>query len=250
MAGERRGRAAAGSQQTEVKPGAAAKDGGANELTRLSPKHDIWIDSKRKVVLIEGYVCLREGPLEMFACPAGTKEHESIVALNCKAYQVHAALVAVGAKPGHPVKFDPAYVPATGSKITVEVLWKDAQGKRHRQAAQQWVKSHATGKALSHGWVFGGSQFWTEPGTSKQVYLAEDGDLICVSNFTTATLDLPIESSADAGSLVFVANTEKIPPLKTPVRVVLKPEIKAAGRPPGEGAKAQPKASKPGEDVK
>jgi len=46
-------------------------------LTRLVD--GLWIDQKRKYVVVDGKVSMREGPLEMFACPKGTKEHESIV---------------------------------------------------------------------------------------------------------------------------------------------------------------------------
>ena len=196
-------------------------------LKRILRDYDVWIDLKRKLVIAEGYVCLREGALEMFACPTGTKEHESIVALNCKAFHIHAALVAVGAKPVHPVKFDPEYVPAQGTSVKIDVLWRDREGKNRRVSARKWVKDHKTGKLLEHDWVFGGSQFWKEPGSPKELYLAEDGDLICVSNFTTATLDLPIESSAEAEDVLFVANTPEIPALKTRVRLVLTPVLKA-----------------------
>src|SRR5215217_5642329 len=69
-----------------------------NELLRLSKTNDVWFDNKRKAVVVDGQVCLREGQLEMFACPKGTKEHESVVSLNCKADEVHAGLLAAGAK--------------------------------------------------------------------------------------------------------------------------------------------------------
>ena len=76
----------------------------ANGLIPLSKEHDIWLDDKRKAVIIDGEVCLREGQLEMFACPKGTKEHESVVSLNCTSEEAHAALLAAGAKPGTTVK--------------------------------------------------------------------------------------------------------------------------------------------------
>jgi hypothetical protein len=47
-----------------------------------------------------------------------------------------------------------------------------------------------------------------------------------VSNFTTATLDIPAESSQVNEGLLFEAFAEKIPPLGTPVRLVLKPKLK------------------------
>ena len=63
----------------------------------VTKEYDLSIDPKRKLVIVNGQVCLREGQLEMFACPKGSKEHESIVSVNCKPQFVHAALVAIGA---------------------------------------------------------------------------------------------------------------------------------------------------------
>jgi hypothetical protein len=202
-------------------------------LKRLSPTHDVWLDTKRKAVVVDGEVCLREGQLEMFACPKGTKEHESIVALNCLPQDVHAGLLAAGAKTGTPVKFDPKYVPATGDVIDVYILWRDEKGGKHQVKAQEWIKHAKTEKAMEYDWVFAGSGFWTDEETGKRHYQANGGDFICVSNFPTATLDLPVESSQANAELLFHAFTEKIPPKGTKVRLVLKPRAKPAA----EGAK-------------
>ncbi len=190
-------------------------------LKRLAKDYDVWIDLKRKPVVVAGQVCLRRGQLEMFACPKGTKEHESVISVNTPAQIVHAALLAIGAKSGTPVQFDPEYMPATGDTIEILVLWKDKNGKREQVRAQQWVKHVATGKAMTYDWVFAGSGFWTDPATGKKHYHGDAGDFICVSNFPTATLDLPVKSSADATDLLYEAFTENIPPLQTPVRLVL-----------------------------
>lgn len=187
---------------------------------------NLWIDTKRKQVLIDGVVVMRKGPpLELFACLKNTKEHESIVSVEVSAYMVHAALLAVGAKPGTPVQFDPVYKPATGPQIDIEVLWKDKSGKEHKAKAQDWVRDIKTKKAMTHPWVFAGSLFYVDPDTGKRHYLAEGGELICVSNFATATMDLPVESSQSTEGLLFEAFTENIPPEETPVRLVLTPRL-------------------------
>src|SRR3954468_20438027 len=108
----------------------------ASGLVKLAKDHDVWLDLKRKAVVVDGEVCLREGQLEMFACPKGTKEHESIVSLNCQAQDVHAGLLAAGAKPGKPVIFDPEYKPAEGQIVDIYVLWKDEEGGKHQTRAQ------------------------------------------------------------------------------------------------------------------
>jgi hypothetical protein len=157
----------------------------------------------------------------MFACPQKTKEHESIVAVSSDAMTVHAALLAVGAKSGNPVSFNPDYKPATGSRIDIQVLWTDkTTGHRQQVPAQQWIRHSRTKKQLEYNWVFGGSSFFLDEETKKQVYQAESGDLVCVSNFPTATLDLPVESSQANADLEFEAFTERIPPVGTLVRLI------------------------------
>ena len=148
---------------------------------RMSPEYDVWIDTKRGVVLVDGQVSLRRGMLEMFACTRNTKEHESIISANTRAFLVHAALLRLGAEPGHPVQFVPEYKPPAGTEIEISVEWRDPDGKQHTARAQDWIRNLRTGKAMEHRWVFAGSWFWTDEETGRQYYQAEQGDFICVS---------------------------------------------------------------------
>jgi len=205
---------------------AVGDDVPSNELVRLSKINDVWFDNKRKAVVVDGQVCLREGQLEMFACPKGTKEHESIVSLNCTAEEVHAGLLAAGAKPGKPVSFDPDYKSATGQIIDVYVVWKGEEGGKHQVRAQEWIKDVKKEKEMTYDWVFAGSGFWKDEETGKEHYKANGGDLVCVSNFPTAMLDLPIHSTDANDELMFVAYKEHIPPRGTKVRVVFIPRAR------------------------
>jgi hypothetical protein len=197
-------------------------------MKRLLKGYDVWIDPKYKRVVVDGTIVLREGPLEMLACPRGTKEHEAVIAADTKAYAVHAGLLAVGAEAGTPVQFQPDYRPAKGTEIDVELIWTDKDGKTHRAKGQDWVQNAKSGKPLEHPWVFGGSGFWTDEMTGERFYLAESGDFICVSNFPTAMMDLPVPSSQSNDALLYHAFTEKIPPIGTRVRMVLTPKSKTA----------------------
>ena len=199
----------------------------AAELVRLSKTGEVWLDTKRKAVVMDGQICLREGNLEMFACPKGSKEHESVISINCKPEEAHAGLLAAGAKAGKPVRFNPEYVAASGDIIDIYVLWRDDKGNKHQVKAQDFVKNAKTQKAMEFDWVFAGSGFWKDD-DGKEHYQANGGDFICVSNFPSAMLDLPIESSQANGELMFHALTENIPPKGTKVRVVLIPRKKAA----------------------
>ena len=211
----------------------------ASGLVRLTEDDDLWIHPTRKLVIVDGKVCLREGQLEMFACPKGTKEHESIIAVNCKAKFIHGALEAVGAKAGRAVQFVPEYQPATGPIIDILLVWEDNKGQRQHMRAQRWVKDARTDKEMTASWVFAGSGFWTDEETGIRHYQADGGDMICVSNFPSAMLDLPVESSQANTALLFAAFTERIPPIGTKVRLVLIPRLKKT---PAKKKATEPKA--------
>ncbi len=215
----------------------------ADQLKPLDPEKPIWLDMANRRVVFVGKVCQREVPLELFACIRYTKEHEAIVVADVKALTVHAGLLAVGAEPGEPVQFHPEYVPASGTEIEVTVYWKDDDGQVQTARAQDWIRNTETNEAMTEPWVFAGSGFWVDP-SGEKVYQAEAGDLICVANFATATLDVPVESSQANHLLSYTAYTERIPPLETPVTVVLHPKL----QPETEEAAQEP-VDEPAEDV-
>jgi hypothetical protein len=228
--------------KSDVKPIELSK-----ELKKLTD--NLTIDKKNKWVVLDGTVVLRRGPpLEMFACLKNTKEHESIVAIPIKASQVHGALLAIGAKPGTPVVFSPEYKAATGQEIEVRVIWKDKAGKEHQVRAQDWIREIKTKKAMTHPFIFAGSNFYVDEETGKQFYMAEGGELICVSNFSSATMDLPVESSQSTEGLLFEAFTERVPPDETPVRLVLMP--KAADKDADKAGDAKKSEEKPAAEKK
>jgi hypothetical protein len=227
------------SQELEAK--IASTFGAPPEMKLLDEKGRVWIDPKNHRVVVDGYIAVRRGQLEMFACLQGTKEHESVVAVLCKAATVHAALLAVGAAPGAPTQFEP-YVPAKGSTIQVHVLYRQPDGSKRVVDARSMIQHAATGKTMTYDWVFAGSGFYKDPETGTESYLAEGGDLICVANFPSATMDLAVRSADSNSGLVFMANTDAIPEQGTPIRLVLE----VVDRPPAglgqssDSAKGQP----------
>jgi hypothetical protein len=196
--------------------------------TLLGPNVYLEIQGKRRRVLISSEVCLRRGPLELFLCRKESKEHESIVHADVDGRDVHAALIAAGGEPGSPVRYVPKYAPARGTKIRIGVEYEE-KGKLVTKNAREWVRYSATGKELDVDWVFAGSVLIDNPidRTKPKIYLANEGDMFCVSNFEDALLDLPINSSKDNAELSFEAWTERIPPVGTKVVVTLEPVLDA-----------------------
>jgi len=205
----------------EAPPRPASRPDRHPELKRLSRTEEVWIDKARKEVIVGGKIVLDRGPIEVFACVEKTKEHEAIVATRSTARLIHAALLAIGLDPGSPVSFDPEYAPAKGPRVSVRLRWKDAAGKEQQARAQEWIRNAQTGKQLEAEWVFAGSSFWRDPNDGVEYYQADGGDVICVSNFPTALLDLPLQSSQANADLLFEAFAGRVPPRDTEVDLIL-----------------------------
>jgi hypothetical protein len=207
-----------------------AKDPPKSEVKTKEIGKNVFLemDGDKRRVLIKGIVCRRTDQLEQFLCRKMTKEHEAIVSADVDARHIHAALLVAGAEPGSPVKFDDKgnMTPAHGTKIKVFVEFEE-KGKKVKVPAQQWVKNIKTKKELEHDWVFAGSFLIPNRLDDKAppFYAANDGDVICLANFDSALLDLPITSSRDNDDLSFEAWTDRIPALETPVTVILEPHI-------------------------
>ena len=202
-----------------------------DELQLLHPRYPVWVTRDCKSVVLLAIVCQRQAPLETFACLRGTKEHESVVVVNTAAYVVHAGLEATGARAGSPVRFVPEYAPARGPEIEITMIFQDAEGQIQRARGQDWVRDARTRQPMQHPWVFAGSHFIQDEETGESYYQADgQGALVCVSNFSSAVLDVPVASSDSAASLLFEAFTERIPPLGTPVTMVLTPKVDAEPR--------------------
>jgi hypothetical protein len=119
-----------------------------------------------------------------------------------------------------------------------ELLWYGQMSEAQRDAALKLSNDAAFQKAIKSffkqsqirpmaaNWVFAGSYFLTDEKTGDKFYQAESGDLICVANFATATLDLSASSSATNDDLMFEAFTERIPPVGTKVTIELIPVFK------------------------
>ncbi|MCE5266291.1 MAG: DUF4019 domain-containing protein [Planctomycetaceae bacterium] len=197
-----------------------------DNLIRLSGEQPIWIDKQERHVVLLGRVCKAGYPLEFFATYAN-RAYESVVEVNVKPCIIHTALLSVGAIPGHPARFQPEFLPPTGTEIAIQVRWKDQQGKVQSARAQDWVRDIKTKKALDVNWVFGGSIAEKDENGQIVSYHADGGDMICVLSLPTAMLDLPRRGYGAIESRSYEAFAERLPPEGTPVTLLLKPLIQA-----------------------
>jgi hypothetical protein len=193
-------------------------------LKRLDPASPVWIDKQRKIVVLLGTTCRAGYPLEFFATYPD-RSYESVLSIYTLPSVVHAGLLALGAKPGKPVQWDPGFVPPSGTEVAISVAWKDSGGQRHTARAQEWIRDIKTRKELAINWVFAGSVFWGDKTGGSRAYLADRGDFITVLNLPTSLLDVPLQSASALESRMFEGFEERIPPPGTPVTLILKPKL-------------------------
>jgi hypothetical protein len=186
------------------------------------------IQGEQRRVLVNAKVCLQQGQLELLLCRKLSKEHESILNADVDGRDIHKALLLAGAERGKPARYqEDGIKPPTGTKVKISLQYEH-KGKRVTVPAGSWVRDMKTRKELKEDWVFAGSGFAKNVLDPKKpdIYLANDtGDLICVSNFEDAMLDLPIASSKDDAEHSFEAFSERIPDRDTKVVVILEPVL-------------------------
>ncbi len=199
------------------------------ESLKRWPQQPVWLDLPGKQVVLQGEVCGAAYPgvrLEFFATYAN-RGYEAVVTTRATPHIVHAALLAVGATPGHPVRFEPKFELPTGTEVAIEVRWKDGRGKVQSCPAQHWVRDTKTGKELDANWVFAGSISETDAAGNIVSYQADSGELVCLLSLSTAMLDLPIRNDRKIEDRQFEAFAEHLPPEGTPVTLLLKPILSA-----------------------
>ena len=111
-----------------------------DQATPLNPEKTVLLNRDGGKVLLKTNVACEDCPLEMLVCLSQTKEHESVLALQGKAFAIHAALLALGLEPGSPATFSPTFKAPEGPKLDIFVNWVDSKGKLQRRDVHDWIR--------------------------------------------------------------------------------------------------------------
>jgi len=209
----------------------------------------VTINIQERCVDVDSSVCLHRGDLELVACTKGTKEHESIVAVEAKPMHIHAALLLLGAKPGSPATrqqlgdqagrwFD---VPPSGGPVDVFLVLKDNGGQWVEHPISDFIapssrrsddssSADRPAKFPTHTFLFAGSVLYGD-GPGPRRYLSdESGNVISLSTFGDELLCLPAIHSQDAEALLWQVNAAKLPAVGSNVTLRLRPQVLSAAK--------------------
>jgi len=187
---------------------------------------------------IDAIVCLNEGWLEQVACSPGTREHEAIFVIEAPARAIHTALLAAGFESGRPGQwtYDDSegfqFHPPEGTPLRVLVRRADEPIDAARPV-NEWIVTEESGETLPDlPFVFGGSRmivrgvhFGQAAGDEdEEVYVADiSGSLIGLVTFGDEVVRYQ-RVIADQNLVMpqeWVADSRRIPPIGTPVVLIL-----------------------------
>ncbi len=218
----------------------------------------VAINLQERCVDVESSVCLHRGALELVACTKGTKEHESIVAVEAKPMHIHAALLLLGANPGSPARRqqlgDQAGrwidFPPSGGPVDVFLVLKDKDGKlvehpisdfiaRSSKRSDDSAAVDQEAKFPTHTFLFAGSVLYGD-GPGPRRYLSdESGNVISLSTFGDELLCLPAIHSQNNEALMWQVNATNLPAVGSNVTLRLRPQLLPAAK----AAEANPSPS-------
>jgi len=193
----------------------------------------VRVNLTSRQVSFDAEVCLREGALEFLMVHWQTKTHESILHTKAKSSHIHAGLLMLGLTAGKPARWSGRqmggmFLPPAGAGLKLKMVWKDADGKSQSVDVGEWLTGQDDREIdRPEQWIFVGSDILPDGR-----YWAElEGEVISLTNFPSAVIDVPFRSSSANDLRDICANTNKIPPLGTKVEVVITPVVGAENAP-------------------
>lgn len=244
-------------QAAETPPGPAAGQASSNlpqaDLTKEFKLPGLSVNKEERCVDLDATVCLRQGALELIACTKGTKEHESILAVDAKPVHIHTALLLLGVPQGNPAMRKPLDkegtrwidVPPRGGAVDVFLVVKDKDGKTAERPISDFIKrSDHGGQGMpvdnrgdkdadrfpTHTFLFAGSILHRD-GEGPPRYLCDtSGHVISIATFGDEVLCLPDVHSSDNGALMWSIDSTHLPALGSKIILRLRPQAKPADK--------------------
>jgi len=182
------------------------------------------VDFKAKTLSLPAEVCLRSGPIELFACAEGGKDHESVLRVRCRPELVNLNLILFSLKRG-PSRPDAGG--AAGDRILIFCEWEQ-DGKPVSTRAEDLIWDLATNRSMDRvGWTYTGSKFVpeTDVETGKAtgrsaLAVVHSRTLIATFADASALFETPLPEIVD--DTTFKVNEKVVPPRGTPVRLVFR----------------------------
>lgn len=203
----------------------------------------LWVCRERGEVVVDARVAVREGWLEQLVCKAGTREHESLLAVAVEPSLIHAALLLVGARPGTPGSWREeqdaggswriSCISPSGSPVEVLVRVGGPAGEREERLCE-WVRGarEKDGTMIEERFpcdrfVFAGSHVRANPpslGPGEHYVADYTGSIVGLVTFGDEMIAFRevIPDRIELAPATWAANTARMPPEGSAVQLVFR----------------------------
>lgn len=213
----------------------------------IQPFPDVRVNLATREVQFAAIVCLNEGWLEQIVCSPNTREHETLMVTEVRPSNLHAAMLLAKYEAGTPGRWkyeDDRYsvVPPTGTAVQVLVRYTNAEGEVVEHPVHRWVRDHrGESEFPDRPWVFGGSRLAPNPesmGPGEHYVADMTGSVIGLVTFGDELLGWRqvLSDQAAVSEPEWEANGRAMPPIRTPVTVILRPVESGDDAPSGSSA--------------
>ncbi len=197
-----------------------------------TPFPGVAVHVNGKHIELDGVVCIDAGWLEFIACSPRTKEHESLIVLEQRPSDIHAAMLLAGFESGSPgmwmyenEQFE--LIAPTGSALRIDVRYVDADGETREHSICEWILDHLGRHDFPcAAWVFGGSEFESNhPDVGGEHYVADmTGSVIGLATFGDEMIGYSEVISHDSSVQApeWEAHTRRLPPKGTKVTLIIR----------------------------
>ena len=173
------------------------------------------VGGDKKYVELTGKVSLTNNILEFIAVEPGGRDYESLLTVDCKPSALKFGLLLIGCEDGA----------TNGSRLVIEVEWQSA-GKSRRVPIETWMLDRHTGKTPAPlPFFFSGSNFVPDLFTSNQVFQA-DAEQAHIALWWQPSILINVHdapgSPYQGEAQGFEVNTQLVPPVGTPVKLILR----------------------------
>jgi hypothetical protein len=189
--------------------------------------HGVRLDQKKRQISFPAEVNQKVGLIEYLLVNEKGKVHESLLATKIIPHDIHLALLLIGLQEDStananeavpPQAIDTPYLQSApklkGPFVRISVAWTE-NGERKEVPADQWVFNLQSGKTMTAGpWTYNGSL------VKDGAFLADQElSIVAVITDPTALVNNPREGYDN--DEIWQANEKVIPPLDTPVDVII-----------------------------
>jgi len=197
----------------------------------------VTFDQKTREIRFPATVNMTEGLLEYLVVHENGKIHESLLVTDISATHLNLALTLLrypasrelyglpnetgGITDNYPVV--PEEIKA-GSRIAIEVEWKD-QGKTRRLPANEWIQHAVKTTAMPAGpWVYGGSEIYDGKFVPEST-----GEIVAIFVSQSSMINYPGDDNRDDN--VWLPFPKRVPEVGTELTVIITPYSKSPLRP-------------------